>query len=102
MWVHGGGFAVGLDSMNALANGSGQDYAQRGYVGFSVEYRIDTTLVGTQGANRPPSLCQWVQDNEDPQSQLWVARRDQCARNIIAAQRDALAAVRWIRAHAAS
>jgi predicted esterase len=98
VWVHGGGFAVGIDSMYGLANGTGKDYAQRGYVGFSVEYRIDTTLVGT-GA-RPPSLCQWVQDNEDPDDPVWVSRRQQCLRNIVAAQRDVQGAVRWIRKHA--
>jgi len=94
VWLHGGGFAVGIDSMHQLANSTAKEYAQRGYVGFSVEYSTDTTIIGTK------SLCQWVQDNEDPTSELWLARRSQCARNIIAAQRDAQAAVRWIRAHA--
>lgn len=102
VWVHGGGFAVGIDSMYGLANGSGNEYAQRGYVGFSVEYRIDTTLVGTGTAtNRPPSLCQWVQDNENPTDPVWVQRHDECQRNILAAQYDVQGAVRWIRAHAA-
>jgi dienelactone hydrolase len=102
VWVHGGGFAVGIDSMYGLANGAGKEYAQRGYVGFSVEYRIDTTLIGTQqGAQRPPSLCQWVQDNVNVNDPTWLARRDQCIRNINAAQYDALAAIRWIRQHAA-
>jgi predicted esterase len=101
VWVHGGGFAVGIDSMFGLANGTGQDYAKRGYVSFSVEYRIDTTLIGTQtGANRPPSLCQWVQDNENPSDPVWQQRYEQCQRNIRAAQYDVQAAVRWIRAHA--
>jgi predicted esterase len=102
VWLHGGGFAVGIDSMYGLAAGVGKEYAQRGYVGFSVEYRTDTTLVGTQqGTQRPPSLCQWVQDNVAFADPLWIARRDQCLRNISAAQHDALAAVRWIRVHAA-
>ena len=102
VWLHGGGFAVGIDSMYGLANGTGKEYAQRGYVSFSVEYRTDTTLVGTGTAtNRPPSLCQWVQDNENPGDPTWEARRLQCTRNIIAAQHDIQAAVRWIRAHAA-
>jgi predicted esterase len=102
LWFHGGGFAVGIDSMWSLANGTAKDYAQRGYVGISVEYRTDTTLVGTGTATqRPPSLCQWVQDNVDPNSQVWRDRRAQCTRNIQAAQADALAAVRWVRAHAA-
>jgi predicted esterase len=101
VWLHGGGFAVGIDSMYSLANGTGKAYAQRGYVGFAVEYRIDTTLIGPQsGSQRPPSLCQWVQDNPNPNDPVWLARRDQCKRNILAAQYDALAAVRWIRRHA--
>jgi acetyl esterase/lipase len=99
IWLHGGGFAVGLDSMYGLANGTGKAYAQRGYVGFSVEYRTDTTLVGT--GDRPPSLCQWVQDHIDLDDPTWQARRAQCQRNIQAAQFDALAAVRWVRLHAA-
>jgi acetyl esterase/lipase len=99
VWLHGGGFAVGIDSMWGLANDVGRAYAQRGYVGFSVEYRTDTTLIGT-GA-RPPSLCQWVQDHQDPSDPLWVARAAQCRRNVLAAQQDAQGAVRWLRAHAA-
>ncbi len=98
VWLHGGGFAVGIDSMYSLANGVGRAYAQRGYVGFSVEYRTDTTLIGT--GDRPPSLCQWVQDNVDPTDPVWVARAEQCRRNVQAAQEDAQAAVRWLRAHA--
>jgi predicted esterase len=102
LWVHGGGFAVGLDSMWGLANGTGQDYARRGYVGFSVEYRIDTTLVGAgTDTQRPPSLCQWVQDNWNPGDPVWEQRKAQCRDDIIAAQRDVQAAVRWVRAHAA-
>jgi predicted esterase len=99
LWFHGGGFAVGLDSMYGLANGTGKDYAKRGYVSFSVEYRIDSTLVGT--GTRPPSLCQWVQDHVNPEDAVWVQRFEQCRRNVLAAQYDALAAVRWVRAHAA-
>ena len=99
VWLHGGGFAVGIDSMYGLANDQGKAYAQRGYVGFSVEYRTDTTLIGT--GTRPPALCQWVQDNENPADPVWVARYAQCERNIKAAQYDVQAAVRWIRKHAA-
>ncbi|MBA3281965.1 MAG: alpha/beta hydrolase [Acidimicrobiia bacterium] len=101
IWLHGGGFAVGIDSMHALAEGTAKEYAQRGYVGFSVEYRTDTTLKGEAGASgRPPSLCQWVQDNEDPTDPEWVAAYEQCKGNIIAAQRDVQGAVRYIRKNA--
>jgi predicted esterase len=99
VWLHGGGFAVGIDSMYGLANTDARAYANRGYVGFSVEYRTDTTLVGS--GPRPPSLCQWVQDNENPNDPVWVQRYEQCRRNILAAQHDAQAAVRWLRSHAA-
>lgn len=103
VWLHGGGFAVGIDSMYGLANTTGKEYAQRGYVGFSVEYRTDTTLIGQQqGSTRPPSLCQWVQDNENPNDPLWVARYTQCRNDIVAAQYDVQAAVRWIRQHAST
>ncbi len=101
VWVHGGGFAVGIDAMYGLANGTGKEYAQRGYVSISVEYRIDTTLIGTgTSTQRPPSLCQWVQDNENPSDPVWQQRSEQCRRNILAAQHDVQAAVRWIRDHA--
>lgn len=98
LWFHGGGFAVGIDSMYGLANGTAKEYAQRGYVGFSFEYRTDTTLVGS--GSSATALCQWVQDNVDRSSQVWVDRKAQCERNIRAAGSDALAAVRWVRAHA--
>lgn len=104
IWIHGGGFAVGIDSMWDLANHTAKEYAKRGYVGFSIEYRIDTTLIGSSVAGRPPSLCQWVQDNRPPvgtDDPVWTARAAQCARNLLAAQHDALASVRWLRQHAA-
>jgi len=102
IWLHGGGFAVGIDSMYSLAKGVAADYARRGYVSFSMEYRTDTTLMGDArgDAKRPKSLCQWVQDNEDPDDPDWVDARDTCLRNIRAAQHDALAMVRWVRVNA--
>ncbi len=102
LWFHGGGFAVGIDSMYGLAGGTAKEYAQRGYVGLSFEYRTDTTLVGTGTATqRPPSLCQWVQDNVDPNSQVWLDRKATCESDIRAAEADALGAIRWVRANAA-
>ena len=53
IWVHGGGFVGGIGSEYSLAAGAGLQYAKRGYVGFSIEYRIDTT-----------SQCQYVQDHQ--------------------------------------
>ena len=92
---------VGLDVRLGQRHRQGL-HVHRSYVSFSVEYRIDTTLIGTQtGTSRPPTLCQWVQDHPAPTDPVWIARRDQCKRNILAAQHDALAAVRWIRLHAA-
>ncbi len=100
IWIHGGGFAYGIDSMYGLGNTVAKAYAQRGYVGFSIEYRIDTTQVQLPNGSWT-SLCQWVQDDVDPSSQLWQDRKAQCERNILDAQYDALGAVRWVRAHAA-
>lgn len=103
LWFHGGGFALGVDAADNLARGSATEYAARGYVGFSVEYRIDTTLKGetVPSLGRPPSLCQWVQDNIDPADPEWVASHAKCVENVRAAGADALAAVRWVRIHAA-
>lgn len=99
IWVHGGGFAEGIDHMYPMTVEYAAEYAKRGYVGFSVEYRIDTTFVGSPGNLVP--LCIWVQANQDPNDPLWVQRRAQCERNILAAQYDVQAAVRWVRHHAA-
>lgn len=103
IWLHGGGFAVGVDSMYDLANGTGRAWAERGYVSISVEYRINTHLVGQPGGGtgRPPSVCQWTHDHQDQQDAEWEALRDECENNIVSAQRDVQGAVRWIRRHAA-
>ncbi len=91
IWVHGGGFVGGIGSEYTLAAGAGLQYAKRGYVGFSIEYRIDTT-----------SQCQYVQDHQHdvPLPPNFDALRAQCARGITAAVQDAQAAVRWVRRHA--
>lgn len=93
IWVHGGGFVGGIGSEYGLASGTGAEYAKRGYVGYSIEYRIDTT-----------SQCQYVQDHQHdvPLPPNFDALRDQCARGITAAINDAQAAVRWVRRNAAS
>ena len=89
VWVHGGGFKTGVGAGGTLAEGTASDYARRGYVGFSIEYRIDTT-----------SDCQWVQDNP-PTAPGYTEMRAQCEIGITSAQQDAQAAVRWVRRHAA-
>lgn len=100
LWIHGGGFAKGVDKMHELADTVGREYARRGYVSISIEYRLDTTLV-VEGDSHPP-LCQWVQDwTGSPSDPVFVDRQSQCLRNILAAQRDALGAIRYVRAHAA-
>ncbi len=92
IWVHGGGFVGGIGAEYGLANGTGAAYAKRGYVGFSIEYRIDTT-----------SQCQYVQDHQHdvPLPPNFDALKAQCVRGITAAFQDAQAAVRWVRRHAA-
>ena len=91
VWVHGGGFVGGIGSEYGLAAGAGLQYAKRGYVGLSIEYRIDTT-----------SQCQYVQDHQHdvPLPPNFDALRAQCVRGITAAVQDAQAAVRWVRRHA--
>jgi acetyl esterase/lipase len=92
IWVHGGGFVGGIGSEYSLASGTGLEYAKRGYVGFSIEYRIDTT-----------SQCQFVQDHQHdvPLPPNFDALKAQCTRGITAAVQDTQAAVRWVRRHAA-
>jgi acetyl esterase/lipase len=88
VWVHGGGFKTGVGAGASLARNTASSYASRGYVGFSIEYRIDTT-----------SDCQWVQDNP-PSSPDYDAMLAQCMEGMESAQQDAQAAVRWVRHHA--
>lgn len=43
VWVYGGGFKAGIGSGYGLVTGPAAGHARRGYVSFSIEYRIDTT-----------------------------------------------------------
>ena len=87
--IHGGGFRAGIGSAYPLLTGMAE-YARRGYVLVSIEYRIDTT-----------SECQAVQDyTGDLNDPGYLAMRAQCLRGITAAQQDTQAAVRWARRNA--
>ena len=92
VWIHGGGFKAGIGSSYGLLSNVGVPYAERGYVGVSIEYRVNTT-----------SDCQYVQDHQadNPQPPDWLEKYLYCAQAIFGAQHDAQAAVRWIRRHAA-
>ena len=87
IWVHGGGFRVGDKSATsdvAIA------YAKRGYVTFSINYRLD-----------PGNKCQAVQDGKITDPTQLAIETARCEAAILAAQHDAQAAVRYVRAHAA-
>jgi pectinesterase len=85
VWVHGGGFKAGNKSATTQV---AREWAQRGYVSVSIDYRIDRG-----------SRCQETQDGRFTGDQL-TAERSRCAAAILAAQHDTQAAVRWVRAQA--
>ena len=86
VWVHGGGFKLGTkESLREVAT----DWARRGYVTISVEYRLD-----------PGNRCQDVQDLKISEAGGLSAERERCMAAIDAAQHDTQAAIRWLRAHA--
>lgn len=77
VWIHGGGFHAGDKAQQPFPNLATQ-FAQRGYVAASINYR----LLGTDkcaGVHPPPASCEAA---------------------AIDAQHDAQAAVRWLRANA--
>ena len=77
IWVHGGGFTAGDKSSGAT---QATFFARRGYVAASINYRL-LSENGCGGDPTPPPEC------------------EQAA---LAAQHDAQAAVRWLRANAAT
>ncbi len=82
IWIHGGGFRNGAKGATAQI---AYEYAQRGYVTLSINYRLD-----------PGNRCDEIGDGTvtDPNE---IAR---CDRATLAAQYDAQAAVRWVRGNA--
>lgn len=79
VWLYGGGFRTG--SKEAVADVA-RAYAQRGYVTVTPDYRLD-----------PGNDCQAIQHGGGTD-------QSRCQAAILAAQHDAQAAVRWVRAHA--
>ena len=88
VWIHGGGFKVGARS--AMADVAAE-WARRGYVTLSISYRLD-----------PGNRCQDLQDGKIADPDEAAAEHDRCTRDITAAQNDALAAISWLRRHAAA
>jgi acetyl esterase/lipase len=87
IWVHGGGFRVGSKAATATV---ASEYAQRGYVTLSIDYRLD-----------PGNRCQDVQDGKITDPDELAAETARCEAAIWAAQHDTQAVVRFARAHAA-
>jgi dienelactone hydrolase len=87
IWVHGGGFMAGdrggTDTIAA-------EYAQRGYVTFSIDYRLD-----------PGNRCADIQAGTITDPVELARETARCRTAIEGAQHDAQAAVRWVRANAA-
>lgn len=77
VWVHGGGFTSGDKSGGGLAT----KFARLGYVAVSIDYRLlRTSDQGCAASGATP----------------------ECVAAVLAAQHDAQAAVRWLRANAAT
>jgi dienelactone hydrolase len=68
-----------------------EEWARKGYVTFSIDYRLD-----------PGNRCQAVQDGMITDPVELDAETERCRRAIVAADTDALNAIRWVRANAAT
>lgn len=86
IFVHGGGFKGGAKSATTTV---ATDYAKRGYVTLSIDYRLD-----------PGNRCQDVQDGLIPDPVELAAETARCEAAILAAQHDTQAVVRFARARA--
>ncbi len=86
VFIHGGGFRFGNSASLATEASA---YAQRGYVTFSINYRLD-----------PDNGCDQIPRDRvpDPSQNAVVVR---CTNSVLAAQHDSQASIRWIRANAA-
>jgi predicted esterase len=88
IWVHGGGFRTGTKAATTTV---ASEYAQRGYVTLSIDYRLD-----------PGNRCQDVQDGKITDPDELAAETARCERAIFAAQHDTQAVVRFVRANASA
>ena len=88
IWVHGGGFQTG-DRTNT--DQIAIEYAQRGYVTFSIDYRLD-----------PGNRCAELQAGTIIDPTELARETARCRAAIVGAQHDAQAVVRWVRANAAA
>jgi predicted esterase len=88
VWVHGGGFRTGTKAATATV---AAEYARRGYVTFSIDYRLD-----------PGNRCQDVQDGKITDPDELALETARCERAIFAAQHDTQAVARFIRGNASS
>jgi acetyl esterase/lipase len=86
VWIHGGGFKSG--NRSAFWD-IARDWARRGYVTTTISYRLD-----------PGNRCQDIQQGLVAPEEL-ATEQARCAAAMLAAQHDAQAAIRWLRANAA-
>jgi dienelactone hydrolase len=87
VFIHGGGFKGGNKSNDVT---DATDYAKRGFVTVSINYRLATD-----------NVCQELQDGKLPPDQA-AAAMVRCEFAITSAQHDAEAAIRYIRGNASS
>lgn len=88
VWIHGGGFKSGDKSVfRPIA----QEWAKRGYVTATINYRLD-----------PGNRCQDVQRGVIKDKGILAAEAARCQKAMVAAQHDAQAAIRWLRANASA
>ena len=88
IWVHGGGFRTGAKAATTTV---ASEYAQRGYVTVSIDYRLD-----------PGNRCQDVQDGKITDPDELAAETARCERAIFAAQHDTQAVARFVRSNASA
>lgn len=87
VFIHGGGFRGGSKANDVT---DATEYAERGFVTVSINYRLDKD-----------NVCRALQDGKLTAEEA-AAAQIECEVAITSAQHDAQAAIRYIRGHAAS